>query len=176
MKNDIIDETPNEIVDETKESSHYSSAQAHSQPRMRYCTRCGSLLKDSAKFCENCGKYRYASENILLPLNPAFPSKTQLKKDGKSYGVPALIMIITSYSLYFMPEIYNVISFSMLYLISIILYFCSSVLAIVTLANSRKGKVPAIITLCLAAIPILFIIFGFIVTIAFFATHPDWEP
>lgn len=173
MKKDIIDETKNEIVDETKENFCYSSSQEYSQPRMRFCTRCGSLFKDTANFCENCGKYRYDADNRVQPV---YPGRATHKKDGRSYGVPALIMMITSYKLYFMSESGR-LSFSVLLPISIVLLFFGSIaMSITTLEKSRKGKVPAIITLCLAVLPILIAIFVSVVVMVFAVTHPDYEP
>ena len=84
---------------------------------MAYCTKCGALLSETAKFCENCGEpvslagtsqqttdYTEESNGDVFetaqPENPAVEEPVQDKTANK-YGIAALVLGILAVALMF---------------------------------------------------------------------------
>ena len=51
----MIDETSNDIVDETNDSGSGNN----NEPKMKYCPNCGKLKPEASRYCPECGRDRY---------------------------------------------------------------------------------------------------------------------
>jgi len=149
LDKDFIDETKNEIVDETSGNSGNGN-----EPKMKYCPHCGKLKPADSRFCPECGKdrsgsgagggggYQQPQYGGMRPAYAGYPARTAgvpLQKTGTGVAVAALCISLVNFFIF--------ASFLSFIAVPLTLIF-----AIMALKRKNGGKAMAIVSIVIAII------------------------
>ena len=101
---DIIDETNNEPVDETRDPGMNGG----NSPKMKFCTNCGKPKPESSRYCPECGRDRYGRSagdpQFIQPVRPVYgapyPQQRTLQQPPKKligHSLAALIVSLVNF-------------------------------------------------------------------------------
>ena len=167
MKNDMIDETSDTIVDELSGSNTdetlTGSYNVTSGSGIFCCPVCGTQKPRDKRFCSQCG-----FDTFSVRAAGRTAQKTAAKT-GKDRSAAAFLLILAVYlTLVFNPELF--------FLCLLTLGTAAFIFAVSTLRNSSSGKILSVIVIILYVLPVVFLFAILVMTIGWFIFHPGWEP
>ena len=167
MKNDMIDETSDTIVDELSGSNTdetlTGSYNVTSGSGIVCCPVCGTQKPRDKRFCSQCG-----SDTFSVRAAGRTAQKTAAKT-GKDRSAAAFLLILAVYlTLGFYPELF--------FLSLLTLGTAAFVFAFNTLRKSSSGKILSVIVIILYVPPLVMLLAILTMTVGWFIFHPGWEP